>query len=151
MKLTPVESSHIAAIGYLEDERVLLVRYKDGTLYAFLHIAPETHGYLMATAMSKGAFLQSLPAKGILITKGSAIETVQSTRAAPIAEGPLNVLDQDASKCCQKMFRSRITGPLTEGDMLACPECGTLFRPQMAGTLRSWRIVPLFAVYRRDM
>jgi len=34
MNLTPVESSHIAAIGYLEAERVLLVRYKDGSLYA---------------------------------------------------------------------------------------------------------------------
>lgn len=56
MKLTPVESSNISAVGYLEDEQVLLVRYRDGALYAYSRWTAELYAAFLA-AESKGKFL----------------------------------------------------------------------------------------------
>ena len=79
MKLTPVESSHIAAIGYLEDERVLLVRYKDGALYARTGVPVESW-YDFEGSVSKGGWLNHhREYSAILISKGAAVDS-QSTR-----------------------------------------------------------------------
>ena len=56
MELTPCKSSHISSIGYLEAEHVLLVRYKDGSLYARSEVPPTAYADLMCSP-SKGGWL----------------------------------------------------------------------------------------------
>jgi hypothetical protein len=200
MKLTPVESSHIAAIGYLEDERVLLVRYKDGSFYGYPGCYPEQFAAFLA-AKSKGSWLGKWPCigwnKAILISKG-----VMPTETEPLDAGiqvagpgdnaapspgplneqrshmqdaervpqdqlaiihgdnvlptrlaeslgiaPLNVIDEDASACCRKAF-AQITVDYSNAGAVTCGECMTQFRPHIMGTVRHWRIVPLFALHR---
>ena len=153
LKLTPVDSSHIAAIGYLEDVRVLLVRYKDGGVYARPEFPPEMWESLLA-APSKGQYLNQawagprLPA--ILITKGGGPESDQRTGPASSgAAGPLNVIDEDADKCCRRQLTSFFGGPPSNAEHFECSACGTNFKLVMVGPSRHWRIVPLFAVHRR--
>jgi|HubBroStandDraft_6_1064221.scaffolds.fasta_scaffold1151499_3 hypothetical protein len=69
LKLTPVKSSNIAAIGYLETCQVVLVLYKDGALYArpgWNSVAYEQ----LVRAESKGKALHACANPAILITKG---------------------------------------------------------------------------------
>ena len=153
MNLTPVESSHIAAIGYLEADRVLLVRYKDGSLYAIPGMPPSVWDAWLA-AESKGRYLARIREPMIRITKGGNAENrIESEQAgAASTTAPLNVIDEDADKCCRKAFaqmreRSALEWETTGG--ITCGECGTTFRPQMVGPTRHWRIVPLFALHRR--
>jgi hypothetical protein len=72
LKLTPVESSHVAAIGYLEDQSVLLIAYKDGSLYARPGWTPDAYDLLMRSP-SIGKALHACAGAGpaILITKGT--------------------------------------------------------------------------------
>lgn len=71
MRLIPVESSHIAAIGYLDEQSVLLVLYKDGALYA--RPGWSMTDYIDLThASSKGKFLHTRGDRlgsAVLITK----------------------------------------------------------------------------------
>ena len=69
MELTPVQSSHIAAIGYLESDGVLLVRYRDGSLYARPGLNAVAYENLMR-APSKGGALAAWVGPSILIAKG---------------------------------------------------------------------------------
>lgn len=164
MKLTPVESSHIAAVGYLEDERVLLVRYRDGALYARLGVSASDYEGFMCS--SKGVWLSrrtELPY--ILISKGvmpneperstaelSATLPVRADVAAPADNAPpsagvLNVIDEDADKCCVRRFNKRDNVGGFEGrEIWACLECGTEFHSEMVGPNRYWRIVPHVAI-----
>jgi hypothetical protein len=147
MKLTPVESSHVAAIGYLEDERVLLVRYRDGALYAVPGM-PLSVWEACQTAESKGRYLARLRGAMILLTKGGAEQESQSMRADLSAResGPLNTIDENAGKCCRKLFLSQDRNG--EDRSFSCADCGTEFRPEMVGPVRHWRIVEHFAVHR---
>jgi hypothetical protein len=150
LKLTLVDSSHIAAIGYLEDVRVLLVRYKDGGVYAFDHIEPLNYAAL-EKAESKGAAVGTIARQrvGIKITKGGGSESDQRTGPASSgAAGPLNVIDEDADKCCRRQLTSFFGGPPSNAEHFECSACGTNFKPVMVGPSRHWRIVPLFAVHR---
>jgi hypothetical protein len=132
--LTPVESSHIAAIGYLEAERVLLVRYKDGALWAWGGVQPPNWESLQIAAskgrwMATWARVTAMP--GIMISKG-VMPTERPNDADPVSvaepggnaapspgplneqrahmqdaervPGPLNVMDEDADACCRKAF-----------------------------------------------
>jgi hypothetical protein len=153
MKLTPVDSSHIAAIGYLEEERVLLVRYKDGSLYAHPSVT-AAEWCILSVSETKGHTLPRLGlCTAILITKGGNAEDSQSKpeRAAPLAvetPGPLNVIDEDADKCCRRQLTSFFGGAPSNAEHFECSACGTNFKPVMVGPSRHWRIVPLFAVHR---
>ena len=160
MKLTPVDSSHIAAIGYLEDVRVLLVRYKDGGVYAFDHIEPLNYAALEKGGEYSRQDLRTLLARclgsGIKISKGGNAEDSQSKpeRAAPLAvetPGPLNVIDEDADKCCRRQLTSFFGGAPSNAEHFECSACGTNFKPVMVGPSRHWRIVPLFAVHRMGL
>jgi hypothetical protein len=155
MQLTPVESSHIAAVGYLEAERVLLVRYKDGALYAGAGWSAEEYALLMA-APSKGQFLRErLASPTVMIVKGGNAEDSQSTRAAPplAAErvpAPLNVMDEDADKCCRRAFGHISNNSVPyQGDVFVCPDCGQKFVAEMVGPNRYWRCKPEVAIVRR--
>ena len=160
MELTPVESSHIAAIGYLEADRVLLVRYKDGGLYSFVGVTPAAHEALMQSP-SHGAFLHQWRDIGTLITKGVMPTEPTGSRGVPVAEpggneapspGPLNVIDENAGKCCRKIFDG---AALRGGEnwssaagIVTCGTCGAEFRREMVGPVAHWRIVEHFAVVR---
>ena len=155
MELTNVASSHIAAIGYLESDRVLLVRYKDGALYARLGWSPE-HYAAMHAAASKGKFLNATPGASILIMKGGNAEDSQSTRAAlPLAvadqSGPLNMIDEDADKCCRKSLAASLE-KFPNATIMACGDCGQEFKvsphfPQLY-PIRYWQISPSVVIVR---
>lgn len=173
MNLTPVESSHIAAIGYLEAERVLLVRYKDGSLYAqpgWNSVAWEN----LQRAPSKGKAIKACANPMVLITKGvmptdtagpTAIELPEkepADNAAPSAgslkpdsisgitlivpNACLDVIDEDADKCCRKFFAALGPSGLCVAEALTCRDCGTQFIPSTVGPNRHWRIVPTVAI-----
>jgi hypothetical protein len=81
MELTPVQSSHIDSVGYLESDGVVLVRYRDGSLHARPGWNAVAYENLMR-ASSKGKALAACAGPSILIAKGGA-EDSQSTRGAP--------------------------------------------------------------------
>ena len=56
--MTPVDSSAIAEIGYLERKRTLLVRFRSGEGYAYFDVPPQTYAAFLA-APSKGAFFRA--------------------------------------------------------------------------------------------
>jgi len=105
MELTAVESSHIAAVGYLETDRVLLVRYRDGALYAHTPFSLEEF-LALQSAPSKGRWLYARDRRGVIpvkITKGESGHTHTSPgHGAASTTAPLNVIDEDADPCCRK-------------------------------------------------
>lgn len=155
------ESSHIAAIGYLETERVLLVRYKDGSLYAQPQFGASEFVALLA-APSKGSFLYCRDRKGvsaILITKGVMPNEPErpaihgSNVAAPggnetLPPGALNVIDEDADKCCQRGLMAFFRNDTRFSEPWTCGDCGTQFYPEMHGPTRYWRIESNVAIVR---
>ena len=158
MNLTPVESSHIAAIGYLEAERVLLVRYKDGSLYARTEVPKQIFEGLMS-APSKGGFLHAMPKLGaVLITKGvmpteAGTPAIRGTVAEPggnaaPSPGPLNVINEDADKCCRRSLTASLA-KYPAALILSCGNCGQEFKPEMVGPNRFWRIIPSVAIVRQ--
>ena len=157
MNLTPVESSHIAAIGYLEAERVLLVRYKDGSLYAFLDWLPALYVELMASR-SKGRFMMGRIWPSILIAKGvmpteAGIRAIRGTVAEPggnaaPSPGPLNVIDEDADKCCHKTLNAMFARGIDQRLSAECSDCGTQFWPEKIGECCYWRIKSNVAIVR---
>lgn len=47
MKMVPVSSSNVDAVGYDSDKQQLHVRYKNGGTYAYHGVSPEKHIALM--------------------------------------------------------------------------------------------------------
>ena len=153
MELTPCKSSHIAGAEYLSGDRVMLIRYHDGALYARLDVAPGQYIGFMAAA-SKGKFVNAMSNRAILISKrkeGADIEEVTERGAVEgQAAAPLNVVDEEASPCCKRALKSTFADPyLVRGPRAMCAECGTEFRPEMVGSVRHWRITLAVAVVRR--
>jgi KTSC domain len=147
MNWLEVQSSNVAAIAYDADIATLAVRYKDGAVYVRPNVTATQFGALM-TAPSKGKFLAAMSGQAIRIEKGIAEDSQSKERAAPLATentGPLNVLDEDAGKCCRKQFD---THPPVANMVMHCRECGTEFRPEMVGPVRHWRIVEHIAIVR---
>jgi KTSC domain len=170
MKLTAVESSNIAAIDFLEDDRVLLVRYKDGALYAYTGWNYAAFQGIMQSPSKGRALRARCPGPGILITKGGnyagdppksdAISepdkptgTALDGGAVAGAAAPLNVLDENADPCCKRSFAA--LGNLNAfnyfkiGAAFKCGTCGMEFTSAMVGALRQWRIKTCFGVFRR--
>jgi hypothetical protein len=152
MTLTPVNSSHIAAVGLVEPDGVLLVRYRDGSLYARPGWTAGSFAALLA-APSKGKFLASTTGGSIRLggRKEGAESSVRAERAAPLTEakpGPLNLVDEDADKCCRAGLApfAAQNAPITSWE---CGECGTEFvREVFPDLTRYWRIRPQVAIVR---
>src|ERR1019366_2291829 len=70
MELTPVKSSHIAAVEYLARDEIMLIRYPDGALSTRLGVTPPQNAAFMA-APSKGQFVNAMPNRALLISKGT--------------------------------------------------------------------------------
>lgn len=152
MTLTPVDSSHIAAIGYLAVDRVLLVRYKTNHLFSFEGVGASAYDQLLI-APSKGKFLAAMHLPpGVLVTKGGSAEDSQSNeRVAPLQLGPLgiiNIIDEEAEKCCRKNVSMRVNSiaEWRTGDEVHCPVCTAVFRAEKTGTVVYWRIVECFSI-----
>lgn len=153
MVLTPVESSHIAAIGYLDAERILIVRYKDGTLYAQADFSSSKWKSLQA-APSKGRWLHTRDRRGvdpIRITKGanSVDQGIpeRAGRETTTDPGPLNVIDEDADACCRKGLTHRLQRD--SETRWECGECGTQLYPEIIGACRYWRIKSNVVIVRK--
>jgi hypothetical protein len=154
MELTAVESSHIEAIGYLKADRVLLVRFKTGALYARPCVDP--HEYLeLERAPSKGVWLKRYADLIRISRKEDAQNNTQSTERVvqiPEARGPLNVIQEDAEKCCRQKLAMALNSQLPNEQAhlgrWECPVCGTEFCPHMSGPVRHWQSVPAFAIVR---
>jgi cell division GTPase FtsZ len=161
--LMPVESSHVAAVGYIEADQVLLVRFIDGALYAFPGVTVAQYAELMEVP-SKGRWIAKFRGQEVRIQKGvMPTETGESTTVTAVARpggdavassGPLNLIDQDADKCCRKSFESAsrseiVMESLFAGGQTWCEECGTRFAPEMVGSTRYWRIVPQVHIIRK--
>jgi KTSC domain len=163
--LMPVESSRVAAVGYLEADKVLIVRFIDGALYAFPGVTVAQYAQLMEVP-SKGRWIAKLRGQEVRIQKGVMPPDVRSTDrlsgksdqfTGPVARpggdavaspGPLNVIDQDADKCCRKYLTSyESILPTLIG--FSCGTCGTEFTAEMAGPNRYWRIVPQVHIIRK--
>lgn len=66
MKMNPVQSSNIAAVGYDDDSKTLAVEFKNGGIYHYSDVSPETRKALLA-ADSIGKYLM-LNIKGVYAT-----------------------------------------------------------------------------------
>lgn len=58
MQPVKVESEHLAAIGHDEERNILVVGFKNGEIYHYHNVSPETF-QAMLNAPSKGIFLHS--------------------------------------------------------------------------------------------
>lgn len=149
MELTPVKSSHIAAIGYLEAERILLVK-------------PANHD---RAAQHPGKLLRDVvrPQDWILIQKG-VMPTEPARDAIPVVwpagndvtpAGPLNVLDEEISGCCRRsLLKALETDAIkryieTGGRSLQCTECKQEYQGQEVGPMIHWRFRPAYAIVRK--
>ena len=63
----------------------------------------------------------------------------------------LNVIDENADKCCRKALTRLLQDPTyaAQSNRFECGVCGTEMFPTMEGPLRVWRIQEHFAVHRR--
>lgn len=75
--------------------------------------------------------------------------SVSTTSGASLPGGgaPLNCVDEDADKCCQRMFRAQDWASVPR--MMECPACGTQFYPEMHLGVRYWRIKSNVVIVRR--
>lgn len=64
--------------------------------------------------------------------------------------GPLNVIDEDADKCCRRNApKSQLWKRTDERAAWECPECGTRFEiAAVSEGMRYWRIVPQVVIVR---
>ena len=155
MELTLVKSSHVAAVGYLDEDGVLLVRYHDGSLHARPGVSREQFESLL-TAKSKGKFLHAMRGTSILISRkeaiaGNPVTQSHEQRAVNLmwygpsaASAWMDVLDEDADQCCRRRFA---VFPREE-QVFTCFDCGTEFRATRRGALRHWQIWPATAIVR---
>ena len=154
MELTAVESSHIAAIGYLKADRVLVVRFKTGALYARPCVDPHEYAEL-ERAPSKGVWFKRYADMIRISRNEDAQNNTQSTERvvqAPEVPGPLNVIQEDADKCCRQKLAMALNSlsPYEQAYLKRweCPVCGMEFWPHMIGPVRHWQSVPAFAIVR---
>lgn len=156
--LIPVESSHIAAIGYLEAEHVLLVRFLDGSLYARPKVEPHEWRELEA-APSKGAWLKRWAdlirisrkedADGLVAEHIGQQYAGSTGPATTEVADPLNVIDEDADKCCRKTLNAMFARGIDQRLSAECNDCGTQFWPEKIGECCYWRIKSNVAIVRR--
>jgi hypothetical protein len=50
MLLVPIASTNLTAIGYDPDTMTMQIAFKNGSLYSYSNVEPETYGSLMAAS-----------------------------------------------------------------------------------------------------
>ena len=130
MKLVPVESSNVAAIGYNAECELLRVKFKDGTTYDYPGVSAELHARVMQ-AESKGRALAAIKHRAV---KVSVVETIQLREPAKGA-----VQSYQPDECCGKhLSKALLAGTLDEVDRWECPKCGCEWRAEMKESIRHW-------------
>jgi hypothetical protein len=154
MTLTPVESSHIAAVGLVEPDGVLLVRYRDGSLYARPGWTAGSFADLLA-APSVGKRLAATIGGSIRILGKEDTVSSQSRANAqnPLQQrgetAPLNLIDEDADECCRQAFAAMGCAGAPLESPIWCAQCGTVFVAEtFPDRTRYWRIRPQVAIVR---
>lgn len=140
MEMTNVQSSNVDSVGYLEAERVLLIRYKDGSLYARVDVQPETM-QAFESATSKGRFLAQLtnPAVKIAVVNPAqgATPKAETQSAEQGANAPLQTYQDD--QCCARGLVSFLLTPQSGSAQLwTCRKCGQEWSAHRHGDVRHW-------------
>lgn len=147
MKLSPVVSSNIESAAYLEDEGVMLVKFGNGSLYAYPGVMPEAWEQFNSAA-SKGTWVATFlreKLKAVLIQQVPG----EAVKAEPTKPEPLQSYQED--ECCGKRIRSFLLKPESlSGSKWECPRCGQQWAPRLQGTLRHWYPVVATFVARRS-
>lgn len=114
MELTKVESTNVDAVGYLEQDGVLLVRFKDGTLYARTGVQPSQYISLLE-APSKGTWLASWRGKMVFLAKGGRTH-VAAGNAGTAGDG--TAANKSTGDSLTRQDAGRPSPPLTVNEML---------------------------------
>ena len=152
MRMNPIESAAVKAVGYDPAEKLLRVQFKAGNTYDYSDIEPSQFAALM-NASSFGKWIASnLSGR---TPQSMRQETTQNglpeqRASAPAETGPLNVIDPDADPCCVRALHSALSIPTVPGSgSLTCGTCGQEFLPELRDGLRFWRCVPIVVVIRK--
>lgn len=150
MELVAVNSSNIAAIGYLPDVCLMRVNFRDGTQYDWVNISAQAHAELMA-APSKGAHLSAKFPPGVRCAQEDNQIKLREPQVAA-CEVPLDVTGANEiahaftatqktlletfgeDSCCSPRLAK---GPRI-GDTWTCPKCGTEWRARMVDNVKAW-------------
>jgi hypothetical protein len=131
--MVEVESTNVAAIGYLPEYRLLRVRFHDGSTYDYPNISEVQHVSLMA-APSKGKAIAELRRHGTRLTD----DTAPKPTPPPRVENLLQSIEHD--ECCSPIFaRAARSGGLDKAESWTCPKCGVEYKPTLIeGAIRRW-------------
>ncbi len=141
MELIPVESSNIAAIGYVEEYNLLRVRFKDGAVYDYPGVSPAFHAALME-APSKAKFLASRGEHGTRIG-----EVLREPKPQPTPEAPRLLQTHVEDDCCDgPLNRALRSGSLDKADSFTCPKCGEIWKPEIIEGIRHWTPRPVIMI-----
>lgn len=92
LTLTKVKSANVDAVDYLEDDGVLLVRYRDGSLYARPGVSKIQH-YAIVSADSIGQAVARMSQPSICINRGHGASAPQGTASQPAPRPVMTVED----------------------------------------------------------
>jgi len=83
---------------------------------------------------------------------GTPADKLSHAYPSPPVPDALNVIDEDADKCCRSNIPAsqiaKLTGFAHAGWVWVCADCGTQFAVEMVGPNRYWSIVPSVAIVR---
>lgn len=106
MKMTPVTSSNIAAIGYDLAHTELAVQFKNGKTFYYLEVSPEEHAELMAAESVGKHFNQFIKAAKV----GREVAAVVEPFKEPMTDKEKIKLLREALKGCIECIKEEL-GP----------------------------------------
>ena len=117
MKMTPVTSSNIAAIGYCEDTAQLAVKFKNGKTFVYSDISYDDQFYLMSSDSIGKHFNQFIKA----VKVGREVVTAENDQEAMSDKEKIKVLrealdamvkmvDEDLLSDCDSVHASMVFG-----------------------------------------
>jgi hypothetical protein len=151
VELLPVQSSNVAAAGYLEVDQIMMVRYNDGALYAFPGVTAEAWASF-EQAPSKGVWLKAWTDGGgqapSLLQKqvvrpgtggaGAAIDPAAGASVSTAASVSLLQTYQDDDCCGRLLVRFLQTTAALQAVSWKCPKCEMEWTHRMHGSVRHW-------------
>ena len=130
IEMIPVQSSNVAAVGYIAEIFFLRVQFKNGEFYDFPNTPAISHQHLMA-ANSKGKWIAQNLTGGTKLT--CHVDSTSHETPSEQAAKKLETIQDDS--CCQKI----ISMASREGiDVWWCPRCGQEWRCKIVEGCRHW-------------
>ena len=152
MRMNPIESAAVKAVGYEPDQRLMRIQFRSGSTYDYADITLIQFVNLM-NASSVGKWIRdNLSGRNPQSVRQETTQngSPEQRAGAPAETGPLNVIDPDADPCCVRALHSALSIPTVPGSgSLTCGTCGQEFLPELRDGLRFWRCVPIVAVVRK--